>query len=81
MAKVTKKAEAKEITLYINVKHIKLDNGKEFDAYKTPIGKLNLDVKFNKDAERPEKDGYYTFKTDEINLNTQGDYPVLWIKA
>lgn len=74
------KKEAKQVTLYVEVKHIKLDNGNEFDAFKTPVGKLNLDVKFNKDAEKPVKSGYYTFLTSEINLNTQGDYPVLWIR-
>ena len=74
-----KKEEKKTITLFIEVKEIKSEKG-NFTAYKTPIGKLNLDVKFNKEAEKPEESGYYTFNIEDLNLNTQKDYPCLWIR-
>lgn len=78
---MTKVEESKTtIKLYIEVKEVKTKDGKKFNAYKTPIGKLNLDVKFNKGAVQPKESGYYEFATDEINLNTKGDYPCLWIK-
>lgn len=80
MAKV--KEEVKKITLYLEVKHVKLDNGTEFDAYKTPFGKLNIDVKFTKEAEseKPDTNGYYEFNVDSLNLDTRKDYPVIWIR-
>lgn len=73
------KNEAKEITLYLEKKHVNFD-GKEFDVFKTPIGKLNVDVKFQKEAELPTESGYYVFESDKVNLNTKGDYPVIWIR-
>ena len=82
MKKVEEKQEAKTITLYLDVRKVKLDNGREFLAYKTPIGKLNLDVKFTKDMDKeaPTENGYYVFETDKINLDTRKDYPALWIR-
>ncbi len=77
-----KKEESKKITLFITIKHVKLDNGTEFDAFKTPIGKLNIDVKFTKAAEKskPDENGYYEFNAEDVNIDTRKDYPVIWIQ-
>ena len=73
--------ETKKIKLYVEVKKVKLENGKSFNAFKTPIGKLNLDVKFTKDCMGvPTKSGYIELETDKINLNTKKDYTCLWIQ-
>lgn len=76
---MVKNEEVKTIELYLEKRHVKTEDGKEFDAFKTPIGKLNLDVKFRKDAEIPSKSGYYKFDVSTINLNTKKEYPCLWI--
>lgn len=74
--------ETKKIKLYVEVKKVKLENGKSFNAFKTPIGKLNLDVKFTKDFENvPTKSGYIEVETDKINLNTKKDFPCLWVRG
>ena len=73
--------ESKMITLFIEVKKVKTADGKTFNAYKTPIGKLNMDVKFTKDSgKEPKKSGYFEFDVEDINLNTTKDYPCLWVR-
>lgn len=75
-------AESKKITLYLTCKEVELED-KTFTAYKTPIGKLNIDVRFIKDSKEVEKidgDGYYKFDVKKVNINTQHKYPIIWIK-
>lgn len=72
--------EVKKIKLWLEAKEVEYKD-KKFTAFKTPIGGLNVDVKFKKDVKTPTVSGYYEFNTDEININTEGDYPVIWVKA
>ena len=74
--------EKAKITLYLAKKKVKLDDGKTFDAFKTQFGRLNVDVKFTKNCKDvPKKSGYCQFDAERLNINTQKDYPVIWIKA
>ena len=73
------------IKIYVDVKAVTFGNGKDkktFDAYKTQIGKLNMDVKFTKESEikKPTKSGYVTIPTTNLSLDTSKDFPVLWIR-
>lgn len=80
MAKAIKE-EKKTITLFLTKKLVKLDNGTQFYAYKTPIGKLSVDVRFTKDSEyKIDGDGYFDFDVEDVNINTKGEYPVIWVK-
>lgn len=69
--------------LYIEVKKVKNNSGETFNAFKTPIGeKFKMDVKFQKACKNvPKKSGYYDFDTDKLNLDTDGVYPTLWVRA
>ena len=77
----------KMLVMYLTVKEVEYFNESEeqnetFLAYKTQLGKLNLDVKFTKDASKlaPKKSRYFEIPVDKVNLDTRGDYPVLWIR-
>ena len=67
---------------YIEVKEVATQDGKKFNAFKTPIGeKFKMDVKFQKACKSvPKKSGYYDFDTDKLNLDTNGAYPALWVR-
>lgn len=76
----------KNVTLFLTTKEVKTKDAtgkeKKFTAYKTQIGKLNLDVKFTKeyDGVKPIKDGYFKISADKLSLDTSKDYPCLWIR-
>lgn len=84
MATKNTKNEAKILTLFITGHEVKTHDDKTFTAYKTQIGKLNMDVRFRKESELYEawdgKDGYIKLPVDKININTSGKYPVLWVE-
>jgi hypothetical protein len=79
-------AKAQYIKLYLEVKEVSFKEGKKekkFNAFKTKIGGLNMDVKFTKEADENyeiSKSGYVEFDVTKINLDTRGDYPCLWIR-
>lgn len=76
----TKKELKNVITFYVEKQTIKYKDS-YFNAYKTKMGKLNIDVKFLKDVAPPLRSREIVVYTDDMNLNTSGDYPVIWVKS
>lgn len=69
-----------KIIFYCQVKQITY-NGRTFKAYKTQFGKLYVDVKFTKTSPYvPDESGYITLPADSININTEKNYPVIWVR-
>ena len=73
--------ETKEIKITVAEKTT--SDGRKFNVYKTySKNGRSTDMKFRKDVtDLPKVSGYYTFNVDDMNLNTKGEYPILWIKA
>ena len=58
-------------------------NGKKFNVYKTTTknGRL-MDVKFRKEVkELPTETCYAIIDIDNMNVDKNRDFPVLWVKA
>lgn len=58
-------------------------NGKKFNTYKTTTknGRL-MDVKFRKEVkELPEANCYAVIGIDNMNVDKNREYPVLWVSA
>lgn len=73
--------ETRELKIIVTEKATK--DGRKFNTYKTfSKNGRPTEVKFRKDVtEVPKKSGFYTFDEDALNLNTTGEYPVLWVRA
>lgn len=57
--------------------------GKKFLTYKTfsKNGRAT-EVKFRQEVTNaPKESGYITLNVDDMNLNTSGEYPVLWVRG
>ena len=74
------------ITLKIYAKKVETEEN-TFIAYKTKIGKLNLDVKLTKEYDGEEfatlkdgESGYIKLKVVNLSLDTRKKYPVLWVR-
>ncbi len=73
--------ETKRIKIVVQEKTTK--DGRKFDTYKTfsKNGRAT-EVKFRKDVkDLPKATCYIVCDVDDMNLNTSGEYPVLWIRA
>ena len=67
----------------IKVQERKTSNGKSFNTYKavTKNGRL-IDAKFRKEVkELPTEDCYAIIGVDNMNVDKNKEYPVLWISA
>lgn len=65
------------------VAHKKTKDGKAFDTYKTfSKNGRPTELKFREEVEgKPKEDCYITVNTDNMNVNTSGEYPVCWVKG
>ena len=73
--------ETKELKIKVATR--KTTDGRTFNTYKTfsKNGRAT-DVKFRKEVKNlPEKDCYIVVDVDDMNLNTAGEFPIVWIKA
>ena len=69
--------------LKIKVTERQSADGRKFKTFKTfsKNGRAT-EVKFRKEIKDiPEKDCYINVNVDDMNLNTAGEYPILWVKA
>ena len=69
--------------IIIKVQERKTSNGKSFNTYKavTKNGRL-IDAKFRKEVkELPTGDCYAVIGVDNMNVDKNKEYPVLWISA
>lgn len=69
-------------TIEISVSKKKIEkNGKTFDVFKTK-GKNDkwLDVRFTKESGGITESGTIVCDIADVNVNTLGKYPVLWVK-
>lgn len=73
--------ETRELKITVTEKATK--EGRKFNTYKTySKNGRPTEVKFRKDVtDLPKKTGFYTFDEEALNLNTTGEYPVLWIRS
>ena len=67
----------------ITVAQRKTANGKVFNTYKATTKNGNLiDCKFRKDVkELPEKTCYAIIGVDDMNIDRNKEYPVMWVSA
>lgn len=79
---------AKEVKIeVVEVRDVKLDNGRTFKAYKTiPTGGKykgeKIDLKFVQGAENvPQERCFIYVDSDQYNLSERGRFPVYWIKT
>ena len=80
---------AKEVKIeVVEVKDVKLDNGRTFKAYKTEIKsgdgkeKQVVDLKFRRDAKNvPQERCYIYVDVDQFNVSKKGRYPVVWVNT
>lgn len=70
--------ELKKIKLYVEEK---TKDGRSFNTYHTySKNDRRTQVKFRKTVTNvPTKTCYITLNVDNMNLNTSGEYPVLWV--
>lgn len=72
--------ETKKIKILVQTK--KTSEGRSFNAYKTTSknGRL-MDVKFRKEVkELPTENCYAIINVDNMNIDKNREYPVLWVK-
>lgn len=72
--------ETKKIKILVQER---TSNGKKFNTYKTTTknGRL-MDVKFRKEVKNlPTKNCYAIIYVDDMNVDKNRQYPVLWVKA
>lgn len=79
---------AKEVKMeVVEVREVKLENGRTFKAYKTEItaGSLKgqiVDLKFRQDAKNVPQERCYIFvDVDQFNVSKKGRYPVVWVNT
>lgn len=80
---------AKEVKIeVVEVKDVKLDNGRTFKAYKTEIKvgdgkeKQVVDLKFRREAKNvPQERCYIYVDVDQFNVSKKGRYPVVWVNT
>ena len=74
--------ETKELKIKVTEKTTK-DGKKKFNTYKTfSKNGRPTEIKFRQEVSQlPKEDGHYTFNADEMDLNTSGEYPTLWIRG
>ena len=73
--------EIKRIKVLVYEKQTK--EGKKFNTYKTVSknGRL-MDVKFRKEVkDLPEKNCFAVIACDNMNIDSNREYPVLWVNA
>lgn len=73
--------ETKKIKIVVNERSTK--DGRKFLTYRTfsKNGRAT-EVKFRKEVKQlPSKNCYAIVNVDDMNLNTSGEYPVVWIKS
>lgn len=79
---------AKEVKIeVVEVRDVKLDNGRTFKAYKTQItggslkGKV-VDLKFRADAKNvPQERCWIYVDNDQFNVSKSGRYPCVWVNT
>ena len=72
--------ETRKFKIYVTERSTK--DGRKFNAYHTfSKNDRRTEVKFNRDVkELPSKTCYVEVEETKCNLNTSGEYPVLYIK-
>lgn len=74
--------ETKTIKLKVKVDQREKD-GRKFNVYKTfsKNGRAT-ELKFRKEVQPlPVKDCFIVCNVDDVNVNTNGEFPVCWVKA
>lgn len=72
--------ETKKIKIYVTER--KTADGRTFNTFHTfSKNGRRTDVKFRKTVKQiPDKNCYVVCDIEAMNLNTSGEYPVLWLK-
>lgn len=72
--------ETKRIKIVVTER--KTAEGRVFNTYHTfSKNGRRVDVKFRKEVNAPKENCYIECDVNDMNLNTSGQFPVLWIKA
>ena len=74
--------ETKKIKIVVTEKTT-TDGRKKFNTYHTySKNDRRTEVKFTKDVkELPSKTCYAVINIEDMNLNTSGEFPILWVKG